>query len=55
MVTLPVEKIKKPIVTSWRDLQTVVVDGTSKGWGKFVEILEKRIVLVWATNHQRLL
>ena len=33
MVTLPVEKIKKPIVTSWRDLQIVVEDGTSKVWG----------------------
>ena len=42
MVTLPVEKIKKPIVTSWRYLQIVVEDGTSKSWGKLVEIPDKK-------------
>ena len=37
--TLPVEKIPKPItyMSSWRDLHT-----TAKGWGKCVEVVEKR-------------
>ena len=39
---MPVEKIKKPTVTSWRDLQIDVEGGTSKGCGKLVEILEKK-------------
>ena len=42
VVTLPVEEIKKPIVTLWRDLQTTMDDGTSKGWGKLVDIPENK-------------
>ena len=42
MVTLPVEKTKKPAVTSWRDLQAAVEVGASKGLGILVEIPEKK-------------
>ena len=44
MVNLLVEKIKKSgtTMTSWRDLQTTVKNCTSKGWGKLMEIPEKK-------------
>ena len=42
MVTLPMERIKKPVMTSWRDLQVALESGASKGWGKFPEISEKK-------------
>ena len=41
-ITLPVEKVKNPTMTSWRDLQIVVENGDLKGWGKLPEISEKK-------------
>ena len=55
MVTLPVEKIKKLTITSWRDLQVVVEDGASKGWGKLVEIPEKKNRFGLGYESQRLI
>ena len=42
MVTLLVERIKKPTMTSWRDLQVTMESATLKGWGKLPEIPEKK-------------
>ncbi|XP_058763854.1 uncharacterized protein LOC131637289 [Vicia villosa] len=42
--TLPVEKIKKSgtPITSWRDLQTMVGNQAPEGWGKLIDIPEKK-------------
>ena len=42
IITLPIEKVKKPSMTSWRDLQIAVENGDSKGWGKLPKISEKK-------------
>ena len=42
MVTLPLEKAKKPTVTSWKDLQVAMENSDLKGWGKLPEIFEKK-------------
>ena len=42
MVTLLVEKAKKPTVTSWRNLQMEMENGDSKGCGKLPEISKKK-------------
>ena len=42
MINLPVEKVKNPTMTSWRDLQIVVENGDLKGWGKLPEISKKK-------------
>ena len=44
VVMLPVKKVTKPrtSMASWRNLQTIMEDRTSKGWGKLVEIPEKK-------------
>ena len=42
MITLLVEKVKNPTVTSWRDLQMTIENSDSKGLGKLLEISEKK-------------